>query len=500
MLKSSLLEIIRTFSKQELIKFEDFVRSPYFNKKENVAKLFLEIKKYAPEYESENLGKENVWQKVFPGIKYNYGIMKNLIFDLNKLTENFIIDLKFSKEEFKRSEYLISQLLERGLKKYYINKDNSLNKELNLFPDNVGKSSIDDYVTLMSKIFDRKSFYGHMYEQNSVNVNFQIGRDSYHISKFLILLFGAYNDVEVYSHSRNTDILTNPVTIYLDALSDGMEKIIKSLDKTSNQNQMYIKINYLMYLAIRQKTEESYLKFKKIFFDNINLFPKADMHDMHYCLITAAFKSERKDLNLSREIVEILDSMSDNNIIMEQETGKIPVYIFNLYISNSFLLLDSARLESFRVKFLDKLEAEHFVNIKNYVDFMLCFINKNFNEALNFFSMLDIPHLGMKVPLRYQKAMCSYETDNYEMFLNEYDSLKHFMKNNEFISDDQKLLLNNYFNCINKLFKLKNKYTEFEFINLRNDISKSFKSSNVWFNQKLDEIEKVNNVKLKFKS
>ena len=61
MLKSSLLEILRTFSKQELIKFEDFVRSPYFNKKENVVKLFLEIKKYAPEFESENLDKEKVY-------------------------------------------------------------------------------------------------------------------------------------------------------------------------------------------------------------------------------------------------------------------------------------------------------------------------------------------------------------------------------------------------------------------------------------------------------
>ncbi len=36
MLKSSLLEILRTFSKQELMKFEDFVRSHYFSKNENV--------------------------------------------------------------------------------------------------------------------------------------------------------------------------------------------------------------------------------------------------------------------------------------------------------------------------------------------------------------------------------------------------------------------------------------------------------------------------------
>ena len=184
--------------------------------------------------------------------------------------------------------------------------------------------------------------------------------------------------------------------------------------------------------------------------------------------------------------------MSEYNVIIERETGKIPVYIFHYYISNSFLLLDSGKIEAFRNKYIDKIEAEHLTNTKNYVDFMLSFIKKDFNEALNFLSLLDINHLGMKIPMRYQKAMCSYETDNYEMFLNENDSLKHFLKNNKFISEDQRSLLSNYFNCTNKLFKLKNNFTEIEFDNLRKDIFEAFRNTNVWFNQKLDELENAN--------
>ncbi len=339
MLKSSLLEIIRTFSKQEMAKFEDFVKSPYFNKKENIIKLFFEIKKNTPEFSVDNLEKENLWKNIFPGKEYNYGIMKNLIFDLSKLAEQFIVDLKFSKEKYKYNEYLISELLNRGLKKYYLGKNSSLKKELNSFPVNAGKSSISEYISLMSAIADRSMFYSHMYDPKAINVNDQIERDSYHISKLMLQLFGGYSDVEVFSYARNSDVLTNPVTIYLDTLSSGMEKIINSLNKTSTQNQIYVRINHLMYLAIRHKTEAGYLKFKKMFFDNVDMFPKGDMHDLHYCLITAAAKSELKSLNLSREIIEILDSMSANNIILEQETGKIPVYIFNLYITNSFQLL-----------------------------------------------------------------------------------------------------------------------------------------------------------------
>ena len=33
-------------------------------------------------FENENLEKERVWNKLFPGKSYNYGIMKNIIHDL----------------------------------------------------------------------------------------------------------------------------------------------------------------------------------------------------------------------------------------------------------------------------------------------------------------------------------------------------------------------------------------------------------------------------------
>lgn len=490
--KSSLLDIIRTFSKEELKKFEDFIRSPYFNKKETLIDLFLLIKKSSRAFDDENLKKENAWKTLFPGSKYNYGIMKNLIFDLNKLAEQFIVISRFNNEEFKKNEYLIMELLSRGLKNNYISKNNLLKKELSIFPANSQSPDIGSYINLLTVLSDRQMFYSHMYEHNDIDLNFQVQRDSYHITRLLLLLFGGYNDVEVFSHSRNAKLDSNPVTIFLNALSEDFEKIIDALNETSEQNQIYIRVNYLMYLAISQSSIENYLNFKKTFFENIRFFPKADMHDMHYCLITAAAKAESKQLSLSREIVEIFDSMSENGIIIEQETDKIPLYIFNLYITNSFLLLDSEKLEAFRNKFINKIESEHYENSDIYINFMLSFLNKKFDEALNFFSQLDIPHLFLKIPLRYQKAMCSYEINDYEMFLNDHDSLKHFLKNNEFVSNDQKSMLNNYFNNIHKLFKLKDNFSEFELLNLKKDVDKDFKSSNLWFSQKIKEIEKAN--------
>ena len=132
MLKSSLLEILRTFSKQELIKFEDFVMSPYFNKKENVLKLFLEIKKYAPEFSSDNLEKEKVWKNMFPEKEYNYGIMKNFIHDLTGLSEKFILLEQYSGETLRCELDLIEAAFNRNIQKFTFGKMDQFEKRLKM--------------------------------------------------------------------------------------------------------------------------------------------------------------------------------------------------------------------------------------------------------------------------------------------------------------------------------------------------------------------------------
>ncbi|MEZ4690625.1 MAG: hypothetical protein R3A12_10750 [Ignavibacteria bacterium] len=88
-------------------------------------------------------------------------------------------------------------------------------------------------------------------------------------------------------------------------------------------------------------------------------------------------------------------------------------------------------LKSFADRFIDKLDPEVKVNTGIHINYMLSFLNKSYRDALNYLSMLDIPYIFLKPGLRYDKAKCLYETDDYEMFLNEYDSLKHYLNNNK---------------------------------------------------------------------
>ncbi|MCB0726033.1 MAG: hypothetical protein KDD00_01110 [Ignavibacteriae bacterium] len=490
--KSSLLEILRTFSKQELIKFEDFIISPYFNKKENVTKLFLEVKKYAPEFASENLEKEKVWKAVFTGKEYNYGIMKNLIFDLNKLVEQFMIILKLNTDENKQNEYLMGSMLDRKLIKIYKNKYNSLSLEPDLKVINENLQNIIDHINHVNTMLYMKFFFHHQYEQNFSLKELQVSRDSSFITGFLIKLFGAYNDALGVGSNEKSDQGENIIVKFLDLISPGLDDIVKSIPVTSDFHSVYVMIYYRMYQALTGKTEEKYLEFKKSVFENMKILPKVNIKAIHNCLAHAAMVSKFENLDRNKEILQIIDSMVYQDVITEGGNDRIPLHIFTTYISICFLFNDSDMLKSFADRFIDKLDPEVKVNTGIHINYMLSFLNKSYRDALNYLSMLDIPYIFLKPGLRYDKAKCLYETDDYEMFLNEYDSLKHYLNNNKHISEREKDFLKIRFSNIKKLFNLRQNFDKYECMKLKKEISEWKPASAKWTAEKLEEIEKKN--------
>ncbi|MBK9404608.1 MAG: hypothetical protein IPN57_08760 [Ignavibacteria bacterium] len=59
--------------------------------------------------------KEFVWNAIFPGRKFSYGVMKNLIYELNKLAEKYLVLEDKESEKFSEGYKLLRQLKQRAL-------------------------------------------------------------------------------------------------------------------------------------------------------------------------------------------------------------------------------------------------------------------------------------------------------------------------------------------------------------------------------------------------
>ena len=90
MIKSSLLEILRTFSLKEYREFGEYVISPYFNKNEAVIKLYDYIRLHFNDIGSDKFEKEKVFSEIFPNVEYNDGFMRTIMFNLTQLAEDFL--------------------------------------------------------------------------------------------------------------------------------------------------------------------------------------------------------------------------------------------------------------------------------------------------------------------------------------------------------------------------------------------------------------------------
>lgn len=128
---SKLIRLLKTLEPAECKDFPKFLQSPFFNSNKQCLSLCKYLLKYHPDFDSPKLGKELVFQKIFPGKPYNYNTLSNLMTSLANLTEEYLLNLQFQKEDFEKKKMLTNALGERkGCYDLFKKKTEELIKEV----------------------------------------------------------------------------------------------------------------------------------------------------------------------------------------------------------------------------------------------------------------------------------------------------------------------------------------------------------------------------------
>lgn len=91
MIKSKLIDLLRTFSPKQSNRFKAFLSSPYFNIKDDLESFYSAILEFAPSFEDPNLSKAHIFELTFPKTKYDEKKMGYLMADLNKMAGEFLV-------------------------------------------------------------------------------------------------------------------------------------------------------------------------------------------------------------------------------------------------------------------------------------------------------------------------------------------------------------------------------------------------------------------------
>ena len=481
--KSSVIEILKTLSKEEIAGLSDFVSSPYFNKKSNVVKLYNVLRKYSPDFPEEKIKKEEVWKKIFPGKKYNYGVMKNLIFELNKLALTFLELEKHFTKNFELDLNLLEQYKLRQLKPMFLKKLKEIKKRLETTrTDNLTfcYSYLAEYakMTYLDYDFFVKANEPEPFSElnKSLNLHYFTGM-LFHNTNNLQL---AFNKHAVYDKSQH-------------------EKVLQLYESSPYKN-IYTDCLYLNYKCLSSLDDaESYYKFKDLFFKNRHLFAETVQYDLvvgllNFCRNNA---SRGNKIHQPDEFVYI-KIMIEDNLYKSTSYGWMDQYLF----MNAVMCSCRAGNFEWAERFIEKYSCELLDDIReqynNYAYVTLNLRRNKFETALYYLSKCKNVSAGDKLNIRVFEFNAYYELGYYDELKALADTTKHFLKNEKIFSKDERDNYKNYVLAITKLMDYKcnigNRRKEKGFLDsVKEFISENMMLNKAWLLQKTEELKNISN-------
>lgn len=172
MKKSKLITLLCSFDATELRQFKEFVASPYFNKNERLIPFVEYLAACAPDFATDDLDKERIYARVFPGEAFDGKQLAYLMNYLLKLAEHFLCIQQYERDTFAFRYHLLDSFLNRRLDKHF---SYCLNKTRELLDERRDSSS--DYYYHASRIAELASSYDLIQGNRKSSVNFQLAAD-----------------------------------------------------------------------------------------------------------------------------------------------------------------------------------------------------------------------------------------------------------------------------------------------------------------------------------
>ncbi|MGB4851111.1 MAG: hypothetical protein WBQ38_02250 [Ignavibacteria bacterium] len=443
-----LIELLKTFSAKEIMWFGKFLNSPYFNNRKMLIKLFLVLKRYYPEFEGRKFTKEDIYSSVYGKIKYNDSTFRNLMSDLLQLTLQFVKLEGIEKNVIESDLFLSDELFERGNVNLLMSKIVQTERSLE-------KRNVIDSEYFMSKFkLNATKFFTNMITQKTTKKSYVTGESEILIESIVFMLCYfvmeslKHNEILLnYSRSYNIKKNIDTVSDFLDIFK--FDKIIKYIRENSNINIPVIEIYFkLLETFLDMDNSGKYFDFKKtLLYHSKNLGTNENnfLHSrlIDYC-ITKKNKGASSTFDLDREIFELQKIFIKKEYYKSDSNSYLTLDLYRNVLLNCITIRELHYMEEFISKYSKKLIPMHITNVENYSYALLYFEKESYSKALNCINKVTFDQFVFKVDMKNLQLKINYELEYFESAISVIDSYKHFLKNNQLLSENRKILHNNF--------------------------------------------------------
>lgn len=497
MIKSKAIDIIKTFTETEAGDFDIFLRSPFFNTNKNLIKLYSSIGGNSVKLDSDKMTEEYLYSRIFPGKKYNYGIMKNLMSDLFGLCEKFIAGIP---PEVKDPANDNTFNFEEGLKKLDYYNRRTLDKLFFAQYKKLEKQM--EYSVLSSEFYSNKSrlveklykFYTRRSRYNGAAETLypmSIYNTCYMISTLKQDVAG----MEYLKSQLNYTPKVNTTEVFYNNFDS--EKFLNDISGLEPVYYDHISLDIkLMKLYNEPENWENYKILKELIINNLDRYSNSEKWHLlsalfSFVLNTYIVKSSKE---LLQEIAVIRKVQLENVKFNTGGLGPLQAGVFRNIVEVFVILGDNDYAEYFINNFVSELEVDKRKSISSYSRALIEESRGNNEKVLELIRDVEFTDYQAKFSAKMVAIVAFYNLGYIEEGLSAIDSMKHFVKDTREFSGPAKINLTARVAALEKLFKITanpEKYSLADITALEELTALYHAARKEWFLSKTGELKKL---------
>lgn len=434
MTNSKLISLLKALNATEMDHLLDFVRSPFFNKDEEVIRLSTYLHQYHPEYPVKELRKEIIYRQLFPHKSYEDKKLRYLFSKLNKYAEHFLALQEMQKKPYKMELALLEDLSRRGLVKSYRHIGKTLSRKME---DRKGDST--DFFLAQFQLAEIEEHHFERKRVRRFDKSIQLASDRLDRYYFLHRL-----RIVCAMLDRQAILQAN----YELNLSDGW---LEHLESQSFFKEPIILLYHTIYKALSEEENEAhFLALKEMLSKESQEVAFADLRDIYLFAINYCARKIRKGVQkYLEEALQLYRSGIERNILIEN--GKLSPWAFTNVVKLSLRLQQYDWIEHFIARFAPMLPDEFRENALHYNLAELFYYTRRHDKAQEQLNEVAFSDLNYYLGARVMLAKIYYETDAEEPLLALIASFTIFLKRNKELSSNLK---HTYLNFCQLLFQV----------------------------------------------
>jgi len=430
----SVIQILKTFTKEEVKEFDKFTGNSYFGGSEYIAKFWRAIRPFYPEFKRDDIQKEKLFKELYPGKAFNDATIRKLSSELLKVCEEFIkvVELKKTKigERFLARRFRNSQLL-----KQYESKWNEIVEYYE------GESNFD-FINLIERHLLQIPQIQFKADKKDINGIFSERMKYYEYILVYNLVILMQEKTRRYISNEVYDVKKKNIAEEFFTMVD-IELFIEKYTKEYSEFNDLILFNYHIMMAFgAPESIEHFYSAKKIIFRNSSIIPPKPL--FLYCTMLINYCLKMKGMNMKsipeyyNEAVEVFSMMQKKNIIIEPGTNFISPSLFTVAMLAYCTVKDFKGAERFVKKFSSSLTADSREALEKQAKYYIYFYSGEFEKALDILIKLEQVNYFDRINYRREKLIIFYELKMYEQMSSLIHSLQQFVAENKMLSPNVK--------------------------------------------------------------